>query len=145
MKKILYHATETELWEKHIKNEGIKKYDLGENGEMLRNYWPSVYRGIWMWDHMDEKLARECFLFQRCKKGVPSFTMLECEVEENWLLSELLKKKYCPPEWNFRGLSHPLEINDKVIHVEDFDICLRHIEPERIRPVCKVEEVYTVE
>lgn len=140
MDKILYHATETDLWYSTIKREGLKKYDLGENVFNLRPYWNPISNGIWLWTRMTEKLARECYLFQRVKKGVPSFLFLECKVKERWLLSFRLEKKYAPRGIGTVTLYHPLTFNGVKIHDEVFDICLHHIPVSRIRPLFIVEE-----
>lgn len=134
----MYHATEAELWWKRIRFEGIKKYDLGKNRAALGPYWSTVSKGIWLWPHMTEKLAHECFMFQRVNKGVLDFIFLECEVERHWLLGSLLRMKYKDRNVN---LIHTLDVNGEIVHEEPFDICLRTIPSSRIRIAFMVSEM----
>ena len=142
-----YHVTDFKLWEKKIRKQGLMVYDLGENVKYWRDYAPDITEGIWLWPRMEERLMRECFLFQRCTKWITKVAILKCEVEEKELLSELLLSRF-PKAWHvnlthdsffeFRGKRNGHER-------EPFDVSLFWIQPKNIKLHATIEEVVSYE
>lgn len=141
MSSIYFHITPYSLWESMIKINGLIPYDLGDNGVKLREYWPKLKNGIWLWPTMTEKLAHEIFYFQRYKKhDIYKFVILACRVEAKWLLKEKIQKRFAPNRVHFH---HPMNLGLKEVHDEEFDICLDTIKPDRLNEYCIIEECIT--
>ena len=43
-----YHVTDFKLWEKKIRKQGLRVYDLGDNKEYWKDYAPDITEGIWL-------------------------------------------------------------------------------------------------
>lgn len=142
-----YHVTDFALWEKKIRKQGLRVYDLGQNVQYWRDYAPDITEGIWLWPKMDEATMRDCFLFQRTSKWITKVAILACDCEETPLLSEVLEDRFPKAHhvnlthhvwWEYRGVRRG---HDNA----PFDIALLDIPTKDITLYAQVEEVIRYE
>jgi hypothetical protein len=141
-----YHFTPVALWERSIRQEGLKPQPLPDYHPHLYKFCEGLQlppRGIYIWPEAPDWVLRDFMFFKQSQLGTSHLTagvLLKVEIDPVNLLTARWVKRF--PEDTI-VLWHLLEVQGKDTHRVIMEVYVEPIPPTNLRLVKYIEVVVT--